>query len=103
MLLVASVVAVVLSAAATALAASPSHNDDSAKGNSANNKDFAGLVDIGGGRKMYMGVAVQALPRSCSSRGAGTAPKLWAGAQKDDPSALLSGIGASGGRRPRTL
>jgi hypothetical protein len=54
MLLVASVVAVVLSAAATALAASPSHNDDSAKGNSANNKDFAGLVDIGGGRKMYM-------------------------------------------------
>jgi pimeloyl-ACP methyl ester carboxylesterase len=60
-LLLASIVAVVLSAAATALAASPSHNNDSAtkgnpatKGNSAKNKDFAGLVDIGGGRQMYM-------------------------------------------------
>src|SRR5215217_3157203 len=54
MLLVASVVVVVLGAAATALAASPSASDHSAKGDSAKNKDFAGLVDIGGGRKMYM-------------------------------------------------
>jgi pimeloyl-ACP methyl ester carboxylesterase len=55
MVLLASAVVVVLSVAATALAASPSHNNDSAKGNSAKtNKDFAGLVDIGGGRKMYM-------------------------------------------------
>ncbi|HEV2744115.1 MAG TPA: hypothetical protein VGV91_13240, partial [Rubrobacter sp.] len=59
-LLLASVVVVVLGAAATALAASPSHNNDSAtrgspdKGNSGHNKDFAGLVDIGGGRQMYM-------------------------------------------------
>jgi hypothetical protein len=57
MLLVAT--AVVLSAAATALAASPSASNHSAKGtvdkgNSAKNKDFAGLVDIGGGREMYM-------------------------------------------------
>ena len=55
MVLLATVMVVVLGAAATALAASPSHNNDSAKGNSAKtNKDFAGLVDIGGGRKMYM-------------------------------------------------
>jgi pimeloyl-ACP methyl ester carboxylesterase len=54
MVLLASIVAVVLSAAATALAASPSDNDPATKGNSGNNKDFAGLVDIGGGRKMYM-------------------------------------------------
>ena len=52
-MLLATIAAVMLSAAATALAASPSAND-SAKGNSAKNKDFAGLVDIGGGRKMYM-------------------------------------------------
>ena len=56
MVLVATAVAVVLGAAATALAASPSASNHSAtKGNSAKtNKDFAGLVDIGGGRKMYM-------------------------------------------------
>ncbi|CAN5748894.1 alpha/beta hydrolase [soil metagenome] len=53
-MLLATVVAVVLSAAATALAASPSTNNYSAKGSFDNNKDFAGLVDIGGGRKMYM-------------------------------------------------
>src|SRR5215212_7372743 len=53
MMLLATIAAVILSAAATALAASPSAND-SAKCNSAKNKDFAGLVDIGGGRKMYM-------------------------------------------------
>ena len=60
-LLLATVVAVMLGAAATALAASPSHNNDSAtkgnpgKDNSAKtNKDFAGLVDIGGERQMYM-------------------------------------------------
>ena len=55
MVLVAAVVVVVLGAAATALGASPSHNNDSPKGNSAKtNKDFAGLVDIGGRRQMYM-------------------------------------------------
>jgi hypothetical protein len=54
-LLLATVVVVVLSVAATALAASPSASNHSTKGNSAkNNKDFAGLVDIGGGREMYM-------------------------------------------------
>ena len=52
--LLAAILALVLGAAATALAASPSHNSGSAKGDSANNEDFAGLVDIDGGRQMYM-------------------------------------------------
>jgi pimeloyl-ACP methyl ester carboxylesterase len=62
MMLLATVAAVVLSsAAATALASSPSAKGDSAnngtllgRGDLGKNKDFAGLVDIGGGRKMYM-------------------------------------------------
>ena len=62
-MLLAAIVAVVLAAAAPALAGSGSPNDsakgtlgkgDSGKGSSGHNKDFAGLVDIGGGRKMYM-------------------------------------------------
>lgn len=58
-MLLATVVAVVLGAAATALAASPGHGKDPAKGTLgknelAKNKDFSGLVGIGGGRKMYM-------------------------------------------------
>ena len=54
MVLLVSIVAVVLTAAATALAASPNAKGY-VKGNSAkNNKDFAGLVDIGGGRHLYM-------------------------------------------------
>jgi pimeloyl-ACP methyl ester carboxylesterase len=54
MMLLAAIVAVVLSSsAATTLAASRSANT-SAKGSIVKNKDFAGLVDIGGGRKMYM-------------------------------------------------
>ena len=47
--LLAVIVAVML--AAPALAAS---SNSSGKGNSGKNKDFSGLVDIGGGRKMYM-------------------------------------------------
>ena len=61
MMLLATVVAVVLSsAAATALASSPSDGDSAnngtllGRGDLGKNKDFAGLVDIGGGRKMYM-------------------------------------------------
>ncbi len=47
-MLLATIVALVLmSAASTALAAS-----QSAKGSAKNSKDFAGLVDIGGGREM---------------------------------------------------
>ena len=62
MLLLATVLAVVLSAAATALASSRNAND-STKGSSGNNKDFSGLVDIGGGHKIYM---------ECSGKGSPT-------------------------------
>jgi hypothetical protein len=58
MMMLAAILAVVLVAAAPALASSRSPNDSAkgnpGKGNSGHNKDFAGLVDIGGGRKMYM-------------------------------------------------
>ncbi len=52
-MLLAAIVAVVLSAAARALGASQSANNP-AKGNSSIHEGFAGLIDIGGGRKMYM-------------------------------------------------
>jgi pimeloyl-ACP methyl ester carboxylesterase len=68
LLLLAAIVAVVLSAAATGLAASPSNNNSAndgtlGRGELGKNKDFSGLVDIGGGRKMYM---------ECHGRGAPT-------------------------------
>jgi pimeloyl-ACP methyl ester carboxylesterase len=49
----AAIAVLVLAASAPALAASPSASA-SAKGSSANNKDFSGLVGIGGGRKIFM-------------------------------------------------
>jgi pimeloyl-ACP methyl ester carboxylesterase len=84
MVLLASVVVVVLGAAATALAASPSHNNDSAtkgnpaiKGNSGHNKDFAGLVEIGGGRKMYMECHGKGSPTVVFVSGAGDRTETW--------------------------
>jgi pimeloyl-ACP methyl ester carboxylesterase len=83
MLLVATVVAVVLGAAATALAASPSHNNHSAtkgtlgKGHAGTNKDFAGLVDIGGGRKMYMECQGKGSPTVVFISGAGDRAETW--------------------------
>ncbi|HYQ82962.1 MAG TPA: alpha/beta hydrolase, partial [Rubrobacter sp.] len=81
MLLVAMVVAVVLSAAATALAASPNASNHSAtKGNSAkNNKDFSGLVDIGGGRQMYMECQGKGSPTVVLVSGIGNAADIWTG------------------------
>jgi pimeloyl-ACP methyl ester carboxylesterase len=87
-LLVASIVAVVLGAAATALAASPSHNNDSAKGNSAKtNKDFSGLVDIGGGRKMYMECQGKGRPTVVFVSGLGDRTETWS--KTLDPSGQL--------------
>jgi len=77
MLLLAAIVAVVLTMAATALAASPSANNDSAKGNSAKNKDFAGLVDIGGGRKMYMECHGKGSPTVVFVSGGGDRAETW--------------------------
>jgi pimeloyl-ACP methyl ester carboxylesterase len=54
-LLLAALATAVLLASGVALADSPSDSDDPAtKANPAKDKDFSGLVDIGGGRKMYM-------------------------------------------------
>jgi pimeloyl-ACP methyl ester carboxylesterase len=75
-LLAAIIVALVLSAAAPALATSRSAND-SAKGNSANNKDFAGLVDIGEGRKMYLECQGKGSPTVVFVSGAGDRAETW--------------------------
>ena len=84
MVLLAAVVVVVLGAAATALAASPSHNNDSAtkgnpaiKGNSGHNKDFAGLVDIGGGRHLYMECRGKGRPTVVFVAGVKDRPEAW--------------------------
>ena len=57
-MLLAVIVTVTLSLAAPALACSQSANNSaegsSAEGNFAKNKDFAGLVDIGGGRQRVL-------------------------------------------------
>src|SRR5918998_4000344 len=96
-LLLASIVAVVRGAAATALAASPSHNNDSAKGNpgkgnSGHNKDFAGLVDIGGGRQMYMECQGKGSPTVVFVAGAGDRAETWSTTQKPSEQAVLPAI-----------
>jgi pimeloyl-ACP methyl ester carboxylesterase len=88
-LILAAMVAVVLGAAATALAASPGHNTHSAKGtlgkgDLGNNKDFAGLVNIGGHRKMYMECQGKGSPTVVFVSGAGDRTETWS--QKLDPS-----------------
>ena len=97
-LLLASVVAVMLGAAATALAASPSHNNDSAtkgnpgKGNSGHNKDFKGLVDIGGGRKMYMECQGKGRPTVVFVSGVRDRAETWSTTQDPSEQAVLPAI-----------
>src|SRR5215212_1643034 len=97
MVLLATVMVVVLGAAATALAASPSHNNDSAKGNpgkgnSGHNKDFKGLVDIGGGRKIYMECQGKGRPTVVFVAGAGDRAETWSTTQKPSQQAVLPAI-----------
>jgi pimeloyl-ACP methyl ester carboxylesterase len=93
MLLVASAVVVVLGAAATALAASPSASDHSAKGDSAKtNKDFAGLVDIGGGRKMYMECRGTGYPTVVFVSGGGDRAETWSKTLDSSKQAVLPAI-----------
>ena len=91
-LLLASAVAVVLGAAATALAASPSASDHSAKGDSAKNEDFAGLVDIGGGRKMYMECRGTGYPTVVFVSGAGDRTETWSKTLDTSEQAVLPAI-----------
>ena len=82
-MLLATVVAVVLGAAATALASSPGNGNDSAtrgtlaKNELGKNKDFAGLVDIGGGREVYMECRGKGSPTVVLVSGLGNAADIW--------------------------
>jgi pimeloyl-ACP methyl ester carboxylesterase len=93
MLLVATVVAMVLGGAATALAASPSATNHPAKGNSAKNtKDFAGLVDIGGGRQMYLECRGKGRPTVVFVSGAADRTETWSTTLDPSQQAVLPAI-----------
>ena len=93
MLLVATVVAMVLGGAATALAASPSATNHPAKGNSAKStKDFAGLVDIGGGRQMYMECRGKGRPTVVFVSGAADRTETWSTTLDPSQQAVLPAI-----------
>ena len=91
MLVLATVAAVLVGVAATALAASPSAKG-SAKGNSAKNKDFAGLVDIGGGREMYMECRGKGSPTVVFVSGGGDRVETWSKALDPSEQAVLPAI-----------
>jgi pimeloyl-ACP methyl ester carboxylesterase len=77
-LLLAALATAVLLASGVALADSPSDSDDPAtKGNPAKNKDFSGLIDIGGGRKMYMTCRGTGSPTVVLVSGLGDAADVW--------------------------
>jgi pimeloyl-ACP methyl ester carboxylesterase len=77
-LLLAALVTAVLLASGVALADSPSDSDDPAtKGNPAKNKDFSGLIDIGGSRKMYMTCRGTGSPTVVLVSGLGDAADVW--------------------------
>ena len=80
-LLLASVATAVLLASGVALADSPSANNpgkgNSGKGNSGNHKDFAGLVDIGGDRQMYMECQGKGSPTVVFVSGFGERTETW--------------------------
>jgi pimeloyl-ACP methyl ester carboxylesterase len=92
MLLLATVVVVVLGGAATALAASPSASNSATKGNTAKNKDFAGLVDIGGGRQMYMECQGKGRPTVVFVSGAGDRTETWSKTLDPSEQAVLPAI-----------
>jgi pimeloyl-ACP methyl ester carboxylesterase len=95
-MLLAAVVALVLSAAATALACSQSGNDSGkgnpGKSNSGNSKDFAGLVDIGGGRKMYMECQGKGSPTVVFVSGGGDRAETWSKTLDPSKQAVLPAI-----------
>src|SRR5215218_4797534 len=88
----ATVVVVVLGGAATALAASPSASNSATKGNTAKNKDFAGLVDIGGGRQMYMECQGKGRPTVVFGSGAGDRTETWSKTLDPSEQAVLPAI-----------
>jgi pimeloyl-ACP methyl ester carboxylesterase len=96
MMLLAAIAAVVLSVATLALASCRSPNDSGkgtlGKANSAKNKDFAGLVDVGGGRKMYMECRGKGSPTIVFVSGAGDRAETWSKTLDPSQQAVLPAI-----------
>ena len=84
--LVLGVAAVVLAAAAPALAQGVSAN------NSGHNKDFSGLVDIGGGREMYMECQGTGYPTVVFVSGTGDRTETWSKTLDPSEQAVLPAI-----------
>jgi pimeloyl-ACP methyl ester carboxylesterase len=78
--------------AAPASATGRRANDDPAKGGSHNNKDFAGLVDIGGGREMYMECRGKGSPTVVFVSGAGDRAETWSKTLDPSEQAVLPAI-----------
>ena len=95
-MVLAGILAVVLAAAAPALAGSRSGNDSAkgnpGKGNSGHNKDFAGLVDIGGRREMYMECQGKGSPTVVFVAGAGDRAETWSKTLDRSKQAVLPAI-----------
>jgi pimeloyl-ACP methyl ester carboxylesterase len=95
-ILLAAIVALVLAAAVPALASSRSPNDSAkgnpGKGNSGHNKDFKGLVDIGGGRKMYMECQGKGRPTVVFVAGAQDRAETWSTTEDPSEQAVLPAI-----------
>jgi pimeloyl-ACP methyl ester carboxylesterase len=92
MLLLVSAMVVVLGGAATAFAASPSASKHPAKINAAKNKDFAGLIDIGGGREMYMECQGKGRPTVVFVAGAQDRAETWSTTEDPSEQAVLPAI-----------
>jgi pimeloyl-ACP methyl ester carboxylesterase len=92
-LLLAALATAVLLASGVALADSPRDSDDPAtKGNPAKNKDFSGLVDIGGGRKMYMECSGKGSPTVVFVSGGGDRAETWSKTLDPSEQAVLPAI-----------
>jgi pimeloyl-ACP methyl ester carboxylesterase len=89
-ILLAAIAAMVL-AAAPALAGSWSANN-SGKGTFGNHKDFAGLVDIGGARKMYLECHGKWSPTVVFVSGAGDRTEEWSKTLDPSEQAVLTAI-----------
>jgi pimeloyl-ACP methyl ester carboxylesterase len=95
-MLLAAIAALVLAAAAPALAGSWSPNNSakgtSGNGNVGNHKDFAGLIDIGGGREMYMECRGKGFPTVVFVSGAGDRTETWSKTLDASEQAVLPAI-----------
>jgi pimeloyl-ACP methyl ester carboxylesterase len=83
---------VVLAAAVPAPASGRGANNESAKGSSHDNKDFAGLVDTGGGRKMYMECHGKGSPTVVFVSGAGDRTETWSKTLDPSEQAVLPAV-----------